>query len=130
MCIGSLAASHMPKHELSRIKPYIKKLMERGVDPERVGVPLSEDQLLLRGITREILSHAPAGPGVRMAEVSFAGSPPSSPPPFSAAQKSTINRKHEEIHHVRMAVLAGAMRRFEILSTNEDYLLKTTSSPA
>jgi len=54
MTIGSL-----PAQSLQRIAPYVERLAGREIPPENPNAPLTEDQIALRVIRREVMSHNP-----------------------------------------------------------------------
>ena len=102
---GFWCLSNVPKNVLQRLAPKIEELAARDIPPED-GSPLTEDQLALRKLFRELGSHQPL-PGM---------------PGREECRSDGISqqKRQDETHAMNKAILSSWLKKIEILRSASD----------
>jgi len=121
--IGAQQIPQLPKSSLKRIEKWISKLDGREVTPERSCSPLTEEQILLRKIGREISRHDPPPPlnadTIEITDIvlELNVSPTSAhfSAPLTQEEIDCIDRSLLKGHQMAMNSLALVMKQIEIM---------------
>ena len=108
---------------LNRIRPYVEQLKGREITPEQCPVtPLTDEQVLLRGINRIVSREITNVPASFFAGTFKQGCPSTetSPitTPMSNSQIEAFRREMAEAHARSMSMLSSIFRQLEVLKTN------------